>query len=148
MDRFSNKSKLIRIFSWVLRFLNYLRNKGEIHYESNLNVSEIENAKKKSIESIQRDAFECEINYLNFKKQERNPEKMPLYVNHSNLYIDEDKIFCCRSRISKANIPDDNKRPILLPAITTFSELIVKECHSKVIQNGINDTLCAVRGKF
>ena len=148
IDRFSNKNKLVRTFAWVLRFLTNLRNKGEKHHNSNLSMSEIENAEKKLIAIIQGEAFEREIKYLTLRKQEREPGKMPLYVNQFNLYIDEYKILRCRSRISKANVPDDSKRPILLPAKTKFSELVVKECHGKVMHNGINDTLCAVREKF
>ena len=148
IDRFSNKNKLVRTFAWVLQFLTNLRNKGERHHTSNLSMSEIENEEKKLIASIQGEAFEHEIKYLTLRKQEREPGKMPLYVNQFNLYIDEDTILRCRSRISKANVPDDSKRPILLPAKTKFSELVVKECHGKVMHNGINDTLCAVREKF
>ena len=108
-----------------------MRNKGERHPNSNLSVSEIENVEKKLLAIIQGEAFERAINYLTLWKQERDPGKMP-----------------CRSRISKANVPEDSKRPILLPAKTNFSELVMKECHGKVMQNGINDTLCAVRENF
>ena len=148
MDRFSNKNKLVRTFAWVWRFISNMRNKGTKDCESKLSLLEIENAEKKLIRIIQNEAFENEINYLNLKKQERNPGKMPLYVNQFNLYIDKDNILRCRSRIGKANVPDESKRPILLPAKTKFSELIVKECHSKVMHNGINDTLCTMREKF
>eukprot|EP00794_Sanderia_malayensis_P015494 gene15494-biopygen11958 len=50
--------------------------------------------------------------------------------------------------MNNANIPYESKRPILLPAKSKLSELIVKECHSKVMHNGVNDTLNLVREKY
>ncbi len=146
--RFSSKYRLIRTVAWLLRFINNAKNKRNRNSEIQLSTTEVEKAEKVTIESIQRESFKNEISYLEMKDKGKNEGRIPLYVNQFNLYLDNDKILRCRSRIKNANIAYDSKVPILLPSKHRFSELIAKEYHSKVMHNGTNDTLNAVREKY
>ena len=62
-----------------------------------------------------------------------------------NLFQDEKGIIRCQGRINNAVVADCCKQPILLPPHHRFTELFIHEKHFKVLHNGIQDTLNAVR---
>ena len=151
LARFSNKGKLIRCIGWVLRFIANLksaRKKCDLDVEPILNVSELQEAEKLLLKSIQNEHFSKEIHYLSLRESVRRGMKTPLYVSQFNLYLDEDEILRCRSRIGKSTISDCSKRPILLPSKNRFSELVIAECHDKVFHNGTVDTLNCLRQRY
>ena len=64
------------------------------------------------------------------------------------LFIDENKILCCKGRIHHSTVAETAKRPILLPTKHHFTNLVVHESHNNVHHNGIRETLNAIREKF
>jgi hypothetical protein len=69
-------------------------------------------------------------------------------VKQLNLFFDDDQIIRCEGRIGNSTMPDDAKRPILLPPKHHFTKLIIRECHELVHHDGIRETLNCVRGKY
>ena len=113
-----------------------------------VSVDEINEAEKVLIKSIQSNTFEKEITYLVSSEANRTKLKIPLYVNQFNLYLDDNKILRCRSRIGKCSVPYCSKTPILLPAKHPYSGLIINDCHDKVFHSGIRDTLHQMRQRY
>ena len=151
LKRFSNKGKLIRCIGWVLRFIANLksaRKKCDLDVEPILNVLELQEAEKLLLKSIQNEHFSKEIHYLSLSESVRRGMKTPLYISQINLYLDEDEILRCRSRIEKSTVSDCSKRPILLPSKNRFSELVIAEWHGKVFHNGTVDTLNCLRQRY
>ena len=151
LKRFSNKGKLIRWIGWVLRFIANLksaRKKCDLDVEPILHVSELQEAEKLLLKSIQNEHFSKEIHYLSLRESVRKGMTTPLYVSQFNLYLDEDEILRSRSRIGKSTVSDCSKRPILLPSKNRFSELVIAECHDKVFHNGTVDTLNCLRQRY
>ena len=151
IERFSDKGKLLRTIAWVYRFINNAKSaikQETVNKEAVLSVSEINSAENALVKFIQMKNFETEIKYLLLSPSARNNVKTPSYVNQFNLYIDENGIVRCRSRITKAIMPDAGKRPIFLPSKNVYSELLIKDCHEKVFHNGIRDTLNLLRQKY
>ena len=147
IERFSSKERLLRVVAYVLRFIDNLchRNQNNI---TPVSASEIERAEKMVIRSIQKECFSKDIAYLELNKKEKERYRIPSYSNQFNLFIDEDDILRCRSRIINANIPDAGKTPILLPSRNHYSKLLIEHCHAKVMHNGPNETLHLVRQRY
>ena len=151
MKRFGNKWKLLRSLAWVMRFLDNLKDavKGKNPCkEANLTAEEMQNAEYILIRSIQRNAFSAELKYLKSDKASNNKLKPPLYVVQFNLFVDEAGIMRCRSRLKHANISLSSKTPILLPAKSQYSELLIRECHEQVFHNGTVETLSLALQKY
>jgi len=144
MKHFGNKRKLLRSFAWVMRFIENLKDavKGKNPCkEANLTAEEMQNAEHILIRSIQRNAFSAELEYLKSDKASNNKLKPPLYVVQFNLFVDEVGTIRCRSRLKHANISLSSKTPILLPAKSQYSELLIRECHEQVFYNGTRRNL-------
>ena len=147
VNRYSDKNKVLRIIAWILRFVTNMKSvisKGQANNEIMINALEIENAETQLIKSIQSEAFQREIGYLTAKSKV-NP---PPYVNQFNLFLDENRVLRCRTRIRKASLSELSKEPIFLPSKHWYSELISKDCHDKVFHDGIRETLNMVRQKY
>ena len=143
LDRFSNKGKLLRTVAWVLRFTSNLKaaiKKDDINREEMVTVSEIDQAELVLVQSIQAESFSKEIHYLSSEEPIKRNLKVPLYVSQFNLYLDENNILRCRSRLGKSSILDYSKRPILLPSKNRYSTLVIDDCHEKAFHNGNADT--------
>ena len=64
------------------------------------------------------------------------------------LFYDENKILCCRGRISDANLPYVTKFPAILPKHHHLTSLIICQSHERVMHNGVKETLCSLRKKY
>lgn len=151
LERFSDKGKLLRTMAWVVRFVSNLKrsvNKEELNKEKMVSVTEINAAEIILVRSIQGEFFPNEISYLLTSPAGKKHIKCPLYVNQFNLYLDTDGILRCRTRVGKASIPDSSKKPILLPAKSRYSTLVILDCHEKVFHNGTRETLNLLRQKY
>ena len=112
LKRFSSKGKLIRCLGWILRFmanLKSVRKKQDRNVEPILCVSEVQEAEKLLLRSIQNEHFYKEIHYLSLSESARKGMKPPLYVSQFNLYLDQNEILRCRSRVGKSTASDCSK---------------------------------------
>ena len=66
-------------------------------------------------------------------------------VREFNLYIDVDGILRCKGRLNNADIPQESKNPVLLPARHGCTELLIRERHGRVHHNGVTHTLNSIR---
>ena len=64
------------------------------------------------------------------------------------LFSDENGVWRCGGRLSKAEIPYGVKHPILLPRQHHLTTLVVRRAHLRVLHNGVKETLTEVRSKF
>ena len=63
-------------------------------------------------------------------------------VRQFNLYIDDDGILLrCKGRLNNADISQESKNPVLLPARHRYTELLIRERHERVHHNSVRDTL-------
>ena len=116
ITRFSSKMKLLRSFTWVCRFIRNLRAKVEnkpLVLDSQISTEEIISSEKKLLILIQSKAFPLEIDYIQGKGKS---SKVPPIVNQLNLFIDEQGVVRCKSRLRNSSVLDASITPILLPA--------------------------------
>ena len=64
-----------------------------------------------------------------------------------NLFQDRG-VWRCGGRLANADIPFQEKHPVLLPRNHHLASLIVREAHERVFHNGVKDTLTEVRSRF
>jgi hypothetical protein len=139
-QKYSKKIKLLRVTALVIRFIKKLR-KQPCVMSTEVNADEITEAEKLWVHNIQSTAFSEESECM-------RTDRANLRVKQLNLFFGDDQIIRCEGRISNSTMPDDAKRPILLPPKHHFTKLITRECHELVHHDGIRETLNCVRGKY
>ena len=126
LRRFSSFQRLVTVTSMVLRFIRRCK---KIHFKNqSAEKSDVEAAELFWFKQIQFD-LQLHPSFESWKNQFR-------------LYWVKDGFIRCKGRISKANILDKTKHPILLNA---KSRLTVKESHDRVYHNGVKETLTVLR---
>lgn len=144
---YSSLTKLLRISAYVLRFINKLKSnlsRSASKPVKELSTSEINEAEKYWIKSVQASNFGAELNFLT-----KNSQLSPLpRVKQFGLYKDDKGVLRCKGRLNNADIPTTSKNPILLPSKNDFVSLLIKDVHVKVKHNGVRDTLTTLRENY
>ena len=65
-----------------------------------------------------------------------------------SLYKDDKGILRCGGRLKNAPIPFNARFPIFLPRSSHFTNLVINECHLKVLHNDVRETLTELRSCF
>ena len=68
-----------------------------------------------------------------------------IYKGHLNLFLNDDKLICCKGHLEHADLPVSSKNPVILPTKHHFTELLIQEKHQLVLHNDIQETLLAIR---
>ncbi|GFS54408.1 integrase catalytic domain-containing protein [Trichonephila clavipes] len=143
LRKFSSLQKLLRVTSWVLRFVHNIRNRFNKRSDD-LSTEEIDGAEKFWIQLVQRDAFAEEVNCLRARK---------LLLKTSvtlefNPFLDSDDLIRVGGRLQKSKFSYLQKHPIILPAKHYFVNLMVRDSHEKVFHGGVSETLLEIRERF
>ena len=144
VNRFSNLTRLLRVRSWVTRFIHNCVNSEKKVGE--LSQEEIESTFLSLVKMSQLKRFSDEVTAL---KQNRQVEKKSS-ISALNPFLDLDEILRSNSRIQYAEILNfDTKFPIILPKKDKITELIIKDQHEKEHHvGGTNTTLSNLSAKF
>jgi hypothetical protein len=139
INRFSSLTRLLRVTALVLRFIRKLRrSKSNSRY---LTYPELQESEELWLKSIQKKHFNSEIDSIqkgkstNFKKQ-------------LGLFIDNQGLLRCKSRLENAELSESARYPILLPRHDRFTELIIMKTHKEILHSGVSQTLAKTRFKF
>ena len=143
IGNFSNISRLLRVASYVMRFVHNCMvqvrsKKGDndgAFLSDELELSEVEAARKLWIRTEQKDIVQ---NHKRFKEMR--------YA--LGLYVDEDGLLRLKGRLQNIEGDFSQKFPIFLDNKSYLSELIILECHKKVKHNRVKDTLNEVRSSY
>ena len=147
-QRFSEFKLLLRVTAHVLRFVEIVKSSplcvlDLIHGHGQLEARELDRAETLWIRSIQFQAFEKEIRFL----ENCNLSKPP-YIDQFCLFLDEQHVLRCKGRICNSTLSDSAKKPLLLPAKHWFVSLLIMETHKRVKHGGINITLTTLREQY
>ena len=129
---FSSFDKLRLITTWLKRFVhNCLCSK--LKESGNLTAEGIADAEEVWIMGIQQRFSSMQLKQL----------------EHSlGLFVDTKGIIRSRNRIGKANLPYEIKHPALLYSNHHVTELIARNCHVKVKNTGVKETLAELRTRY
>ena len=139
IERYGSKLKLLRVTPYVLKFIRLLRGDGGAVKSKELKAEDLNFAEVTWIRGVQAHPFATERQNL-LHGYERDK-----HVKQFNLYLDEDKIIHCKSRINNADTSKESKNPVLLPSRHRYTELLIRERHDHVHHNGVRDIECCTR---
>ena len=130
---FSSLQRLIRVTAYVLRFVSNVKRKNEKKEltDEDLKQEEIERARELWIREVQGSVLD--------------DEKFDQVKVSLSLYKDDKGILRCGGRLKNAPIPFNARFPIFLPRSSHFTNLVINECHLKVLHNGVRETLTELR---
>ena len=132
-EDFSSLDRLLAVTTLVLKFCGIL-----------LDRIRPEDSPASGIRKVTADELwiaECQRNSVadkNFQQWRRQLD----------LFQDECGLWRCRGRIQNAAVPYSTKYPILLHKSHHLTVLIVRKAHSRVLHNGVKETLAELRSKF
>ena len=137
--RFSSLDKLLRVTSWVGRFIKKL--KRNLIKTGPIQTSEMDYAEKHWIAHIQSLHYSSLLESI--KESKPNNLKAQLGV-----YIDEDGLLRCHGRFGNSDLDEMAKRPLLLPKADRFTELLIDNIHTRMFHSGVAQTLAQIRNKY
>ncbi|GFY09876.1 uncharacterized protein TNCV_3698381 [Trichonephila clavipes] len=111
LSKFSSLQKLLRVTSWVLRFVHNIRNRFNKRSDD-LSTEEIDGAEKFWIQLVQRDAFAEEVNCLRARKLLLKTS----VILEFNPFLDSDELIRVGGRLQKSKFSYLQKHPVILPA--------------------------------
>ncbi|GFW81638.1 integrase catalytic domain-containing protein [Trichonephila clavipes] len=126
----SNYDKMLRVFAWILRFVNNCRKDYNKCKEHELSVAEIENSEKQLIRLTQT-YYLPDVESLKFVT-----------------FIDNDNILRVKSKITERNDESSFLYPILLPDKCEFTKLLIRSVHKKNCHAGIQIMQSLIRERF
>ncbi|GIX68454.1 reverse transcriptase [Caerostris darwini] len=141
-NRFSSLLKIIRIISWIKRFIYNLRNPDK--RVGNLSAEEIKESKFFLIKEVQLRSYEEEIQSLKGNRQIKKTSK----IYNLCPYLDDINLLRIDSRLHQGEFSLNETNPILLPKNDRFSELLVMQEHLKLLHSGVSLTLAQLRKRF
>ncbi|GFS48626.1 integrase catalytic domain-containing protein [Trichonephila clavipes] len=118
--------KIVRIFSYVLRFSNNV-NKRKLTLSGPLSATDIDQAETKLIRMVQEQVFLAEIKSLQSKGVVSPNSKL----RNLNPFIDSDGLLRVGGRLSNSDLPYVNKHPAILPGNHNLAVQIIALFHMK-----------------
>ncbi|GFX11130.1 integrase catalytic domain-containing protein [Trichonephila clavipes] len=135
--------KIVRIFSYVLRFSNNV-NKRKLTLSGPFSATDIDQAETKLIRMVQEQVFLAEIKSLQSKGVVSPNNKL----RNLNPFIDSDGLLRVGGRLSNSDLPYVNKHPAILPGNHNLTVQIIVHFHRKNLHTGASSLLHYVREKF
>ncbi|XP_029200626.2 uncharacterized protein LOC114965206 [Acropora millepora] len=135
-EDYSDFSKLCRVTAYVIRFANNIKarsSKPVIPVGSRSFSSEVLFSESLWILESQKSLLQNP----NFKQQ---------FVQ-LGVIKDMNEILRCKGRLCNSPLPETAKFPAWLPC-DHITKLIIRDCHHKVMHNGVRETLTELRSRF
>ena len=151
IDYFSNLYRLKLATCWMLRFVNYWKEKTcttrgiEIH-TGPISVEELEMAEIALVKYVQATHYSDWINHLQGQSNKRLIKSSPLWKLNPILV---EGLMRVGGRLGNASFSFDTKHPVILSKNLSLTQLIIDHfhCHN-VAHSGVNTTLNALQQRF
>lgn len=145
--RFHNLTRLLRVTALVIKFARKFKKRvrnESTEEEVRLKATDLREAEHLWIKSVQASSFTKEIEFLQREDHNSTP---PTYVTQFGLYLQEG-VVRCKGRLNNSPLPENSRKPILLPASHEFVQLLIRQSHESAQHSGIRDTLTTLRERF
>ncbi|XP_011868350.1 PREDICTED: uncharacterized protein LOC105562254, partial [Vollenhovia emeryi] len=143
-SRYSNLNRLLRVTSWILRFINNVRGSSTSKVLGQLQASELSKALEVLVRQAQRKDFEREINLLTTGAELRNNS----YLTHLRPFLDDNSVLRVNGRLHNADINEDQRHPMLLSSKNPLSTLLARHHHASNLHAGPQALLYSLRQQF
>ncbi|XP_045502155.1 uncharacterized protein LOC123699276 [Colias croceus] len=140
--KFSNLTKMLKVISYCRRIL--LKKEERKILPKFVTVNEMNETLEKCITQVQGIAFEEEIKVLENKKD--IPKRSPLRTLCP--ILDRNGILRVGGRIDKAHANHNTKHPIIMPAKSHLTQLLISDAHEKTLHGGPQIMINYIRTKY
>ena len=130
IEKYSSLNHLLRVTGHVLRFIWKLRHPRQPEDPPSL----MSQAEVLWIQEAQG-SLAADKNFENWKKQ-------------LGLFLDSTGVWRCGGRLSNADLAYSVKHPVVLPRCHTFTVLVARQAHERVLHNGVKETLTEIRTRY
>ncbi|GBO13667.1 hypothetical protein AVEN_149096-1 [Araneus ventricosus] len=134
--------KILRIFSYVLRFVNV--KKSNVIVSGPLYASELNQAENRLVRMVQGEVFSSEIRDLQCQKGVLPNSKL----KNLNPFLDSYGILRVGGRLGNSDLPYVSKYPAILPNKHKLTNQIIVYFHLKNLHIGASSLLHCVRERF
>ena len=120
----SQYSSIYRVLAVTACILRFIHNLHEVQHRLSgpLSSTEVANARKHLIKGVQGLTYRDKFTYMLKKRS-----KCPSLTRQLHLFLDSDQLIHCGGRIHNAPTTELAKFPVLLPANSPFTDLIVMD---------------------
>ncbi|KAL5475814.1 hypothetical protein EMCRGX_G025680 [Ephydatia muelleri] len=136
-EDFGTLKRLLRVTAHVIKFVKIFKARSkniDTTPDENLTGADLMKAELYWIKAVQC-ALQCN-------------ERFSMWKQQFGLFLDELGVWRCGGRLSNAELPQASKHPILLDNTHHFTVLVIRECHERVMHNGVQETLNELRSKY
>lgn len=138
MSKFSSLTKVTRIVAMIMQFCSrYFPCKFKL------------NALHACVRLAQLQSFPTLHRFLSRPDQNLNPPtEVKNLIKQLDLYMNEDCLICCRSRLQNSDLSPEAQFPIYLPAKHPLTKLIIRHYHIHHHHCGLGTLLMCIRQQF
>nr|XP_054770423.1 uncharacterized protein LOC129278240 [Lytechinus pictus] len=150
INTYSSWFKLRRGVCWLLKFMRWLKLKGDPQMGQDLNdfkrisYDDMQDAEKRILHFVQKCYFQREMETLT-NPTGRVTKSSQLYKLDPNI---EENLIRVGGRLERSALPLDAKHPVILPKESHVSELILRDVHERAGHSGRNYVLAVLREKY
>ncbi|CAI6362844.1 unnamed protein product [Macrosiphum euphorbiae] len=144
ITRYFDFDRLLRITSYLLRFMKNCRTSAENRVHGFISVPEMKQALQYWLRSAQELEFSAELNDL----RQNTVLKSTSTLKSLNPFLDSAGLLRVGGRLSQSDLPYDHKHPIILPKTHHLTLLIVRREHILNLHSGLNVTMAVLRGRY
>ena len=144
LERFSLFVKLRIVYAYVLRFITNLRSDHCDRKSGPLNPDELKGSEKKLIQLVQKSEYSKELQEL------RSSNTVNSHSNLKSLspFLDDEGLLRVGGRLSHAQLHYDERHPVILPANSFLTKLIVRFEHERLLHSGAQAVLFSLRSRY
>ena len=139
--RFSSLERCLRVVAYLFRFVNRAKDPNRGTTTSQLDLEEIEFAKRRLIYIAQCKYFQPEIDCL---QKKCNLSRRSTLIT-LNPFLDEDGILRVGGRLNNSELSFNARHPIIIPSKSRTAELLIKFTHQFLLHAEFNGMLRAIR---
>ncbi|GFX01240.1 integrase catalytic domain-containing protein [Trichonephila clavipes] len=140
----NNFIKLIRIFSFIFRFINNIKAKESCNKEKYLTADEIKRSTEFLAKVAQLSEFKAEIDALKKGKGVSKTSKLKAL----DPFLDKNSLLRVGGRLSNADLPFEAKRQIIIPSKHKFTKLLFEHMHKKFFHISAQGLVHQIRMQF
>lgn len=144
LSKHSSLTRIVRIMSWVSRFISNARDKANAARAPHLTSSEIVASYNTIIKSVQARFYENDIARL-IQKGTLSTKSDLLRLNP---FLDENDILRVGGRLQNTKLTDTSKHPIIIPHDSRLTELVINQAHKATLHGGPRLTLAVLRNHW
>ncbi|KMQ82551.1 integrase core domain protein, partial [Lasius niger] len=145
LQRYSSLRRLLRITAWCRRWLRVLRAR---EFPSvlgpTLSPQELDEARRTWIRRVQAAWYDADLKAL--AKNQPLPGRSQLIKLAP--FCDGDSLLRVGGRLKHSLLSPDERHPVILPAASRFTALIIDACHRETLHGGVQLTLGTLRQRY